>query len=96
MDTGHIEIAKEIMLNVACCNGWVNKWETVKFNQRWVIKIAEKAGKFFDKYPLLLNDDNLMEICDGEVGEVFDKFGKCNGFNELNDIISKYFERGKM
>jgi hypothetical protein len=96
MDNGHIEIANEIMLNIACSNGWVNRWEPVKFNKRWVDKIALKAGIFFDKYPDLLNDDNLMEICDGEVSEVEEKFGLLDGFKELNEIIGKYFERGKM
>jgi hypothetical protein len=42
--------------------------------------------------PDLLNDDNLMEICDGEVAE---KFGALDGFKELNDAVGKYFERGK-
>jgi hypothetical protein len=37
-----------------------------------------------------------MEICDGEVSEVEEKFGLLDGFKELNEIIGKYFERGKM
>ena len=96
MDNGHIEIAKEIMLNIACANGWVNIWEPMNYNEYWVNKLAGLAGKFFDKYPDLLNDDNLMEICDGEVGEVEEKFGALDGFKELNDAVGKYFERGKV
>ena len=96
MDNGHIEISKEIMLNIACSNGWVNRFEPVKFNKKWIDKIALKAGVFFDRYPNLLNDDVLSEMCDGEIGEVEEKFGSLDGFKELREIIGKYFERGKM
>ena len=95
MDKGHVEIAKEIMDAVAHCNGWVNRWNPMKYNDYWLKKLALCAGKFFDKYPQYINFEDIQLMCDGGIDDVEEKFGRLEGFNELTKCINGYFDRGK-
>ena len=96
MDNGHLEIAKTMMLAILYDNGYINRWRSEKsqFSVKWQNKIAPVAGKFFDLHPELLTDENIEQICQGEVGETEAMFGKYEGFKELNEILGSYFEDG--
>ena len=65
MDNGHIEIARTLMETIAYCSGAVDRWHPMKYPKKYVNKIAIVSGKFFDKHPELLTDDNILEMCDG-------------------------------
>jgi hypothetical protein len=96
MDNGHLEIAKEMMLSILYDNGYIDRWHSEKsqFSIKWQNKIAPIAGKFFDLHPELLTDENIEQICQGEVGETKTMFGKYDGFKELWKILGSYFEAG--
>jgi hypothetical protein len=96
MDNGHLEIAKTMMLVILYDNGYIDRWHSEKsqFSVKWQNKIAPVAGKFFDLYPELMTDENIEQICQGEVGETDAIFGKYEGFKELWDILGSYFEAG--
>ena len=89
------EIAKELMDSIAHCNGWVNRWNPMKYSKYWIKKFSEVGGNFFNKHPHLLNFDNIGMLCDGEVSEVEEKFGKLEGYKELNKALNGYFNRGR-
>lgn len=93
MDNGHIEMARGLMKTIAYCNGMVDRWHPMKYPKKHLNKITIVAGCFFDKYPELLTNDNITEMCDGEVTEVADKYGKLEGWDELYKALNNYFNR---
>ena len=93
MDKVHVKIAKSLMEDIAYSNGAVDRWHPMKYPKKHLNEIAIVAGSFFDKYPELLTDDDIMEMCDGEVTEVADKYGKLEGWDKLNIALNNYFNR---
>lgn len=55
-------------------------------------KIALAAGKFFDKYPELLDNEIVEEIAVGEEGEREEKYGKLEGWKELNEALAEFYD----
>lgn len=90
-DKEHIEIAKRLMETIAYCNGAVNRWNPMKYPEKHLSKLTEVAGKFFDENPEMLTDDDILEMCDGEVTEIKNRYGKLDGWNELNIALNEYF-----
>lgn len=75
------------------CNGMVNRFypEPKPYPKKWVNKIAPVAGKFFDLYPDLLTNDNITEMADGGMEENEEKYGKLEGWKELNEALNDFF-----
>jgi len=92
-DSGHIEIAHTLMKEIMYSNGMVNIYypEPNPYPKKWINKIAPIAGKFFDLYPELLTNENVSEMSDGFVEDNEEKYGKCEGWKELNDVLNEFF-----
>lgn len=59
--------------------------------KKWIRETEPILNKFLKYNPKVSNED-LVEIVQGEVSELEDKFGKLKGYKELNDQIEKYYE----
>lgn len=98
IDKGYLEIAKSLMMAILYDNGYIDRWhsEESQFSTKWQNKIAPFAGRFFDLHPELLTDNNINVLsmgsdeCDGS----FDGLENYEGFNELSDILNKYYDDG--
>lgn len=92
-DKGHLEIAHSLMKAIMYCNGMVDRFhpEPKPYPKKWINKIAPVAGKFFDLYPDLLTNDNILEISDGFLEENEEKYGKLEGWKELNIALNDFF-----
>lgn len=93
MEKTHIKIAKRLMEAIAYSNGAVDRWHPMEYPEKYLNEITIVAGRFFDKYPELLTDDDIMEMCDGEVTEVANKYGNLEGWSELNTALNNYFNK---
>lgn len=96
MNEAHRLLAIEVMDSVAHCNGWVNRWCKMKYNNYWLKKIATSAGIFFDKYPQFINFEDISLMCDGGEDERNEKFSALEGWGDLDKCICGYFMRGKV
>lgn len=95
IDSGYLEIAKALMLNILYDNGYIdiNNSEKSVFSNKWQERIATVAGKFFDRYPHLLTDDVLHSICCG-CDQDNEEYTKYEGYSELDSILNEYFNSG--
>lgn len=88
----HIEIAKSLMKEIMFDNGMVDRWHPEKYPERWVNKIAKSAGVFFDAHPELLTNEDIENICCGEMEENEQKYGSLPEYEQLNKDLNNYFD----
>ncbi len=91
MDNGSIELAKSLMKEIMYDNGVVDRFHPEKYSRRWVNKIAPIAEYFFAKNPQVLENEDINLICCGFQEDVDAKYGKMDGWNELNKVLNDYF-----
>jgi hypothetical protein len=85
-------VAKHIQEIILHDNGAINRFEPIKYNEEYLNLIAKASKLFFTKYPEMLKDEHLMEICAGEESERSEKYGKLKHYKELDTILNRYFE----
>jgi len=85
-----IVIARRLMKEIMYDSGMVMNTGEV-YPEKHVMAIAMAAQPFFDKYPLLMNDEDMEQICSGEYGENQEKYGKLDGYRELDKALNAYF-----
>lgn len=84
-------IAKRLMDEIAHCNGMVNRWEPMVYPEEHVKKITPLANTFFNHHPHLYNDNDILNICDGEYNENQELYGDLEGYENLSQALNDFF-----
>jgi len=86
-------IAKQLILEIMYDNGMVYRGKKEDYPKKYLDLISESAGIFFDKNPDFLTNEDIIQICCGEVSENEIKYGKLDGYKELLEALNKYFNQ---
>ncbi len=92
MDNKWIGIAKSMMKEIMYDNGAVDINHPEKYPEKWVEKISIAAVLFFEANPKMLTNEDIENICCGELGENQEKYGKLEGYKELDKVLNDYHD----
>ncbi|MBB6236523.1 hypothetical protein HDC90_001135 [Pedobacter sp. AK013] len=84
-------IAKQLMKEIMYDNGMVDRWHPEKYPTKWIDRISAPAGVFFDANPEILNNEDIDQMCCGELNENQTKYGSLVGYKELDEALNDYF-----
>lgn len=85
-------IAMQLMKEIQYDNGWVDRNNPESYPNKWIDKISPYAQVFFSANPNLLTNDDIENICCGELGENQELYGNLVGYKELDQVLNKYFD----
>lgn len=86
-------IAKQLMKEIMYDNGMVDRWHPEKYPKKYVDKISLVAGVFFENNPDVLTNEDIENICCGELSENEEMYGKLHGYENLSKALNDYFNQ---
>lgn len=90
----YTEITKALMREIMYDAGAVDRLNPEKFPKKWIDKILPVVKLFFEKNENKFSNKDIEEMAVGVKEDKSKKFGKLEGYTELDNILNEYFNLG--